>query len=182
MSAKEAVKKVKKSHAAPQEMSTGKKGGGYSFLARVTGPKSSDPRFKEECGEVDHIGIVKNYAFLQKHREAEIANLNEAIQRAEDGNNSELLRRKQSVLDQHKTFESKMKDVEERVTWHREEKRRIMEGKKPFWLDRRAMKEMESQRKFKELKESGKLERYLNKKGRKMRARDKKRGITAGLM
>jgi ribosomal RNA-processing protein 36 len=71
--------------------------------------------------------------------------------------------------------------VEERLTWHREEKQRIMEGKKPFWLDRKAMKDMERQRKFKELKESGKLERYLNKKGRKLKSRDKKRGIIAGL-
>ena len=81
-----------------------------------------------------------------------------------------------------KTFDGKLKDVEERLKWHREERQRIQDGKKPFWLGRKAMKEKQHQMKFKELKESGKLNKYLIKKGKKQAARDRKNGVTAGLM
>lgn len=174
----------KRDKSAPQAMSTHQKGGAYSFLARLGNtPKVSDPRFREECGEVDQVGLVKNYSFLQKHREVELAQINKALSDPKAREDRESLKkRQQSLQDQMKTFDDKLKDVEERLKWHREERGRILEGKKPFWLGRREMREKQHQRKFKELKETGKLNKYLIKKGRKQAARDKKRGITAGLV
>lgn len=177
-------KKQKKSSGGPQEMSTSQCGGAYSFLTRMsTGPKLGDPRFREECGDVDHIGIVKNYSFLQKNREMEIAQINKTLADSNAQVDREALKRKkQSLQDQYKTNDGKLKDIEERINWHREERQRILEGKKPFWLDKKAMREKKHAQKMKELEESGRMNKYLIKKGKKQAARDKKRGIIAGMM
>ena len=180
----EAPEKKKRAKGAPQALSTHECGGAHSFLEHLGHkPKVSDPRFREECGDVDHVGLVKNYAFLQRHREVELAQIDKALSDPRTrGDRSELKKRQQSLQDQMKTFDGKLKDVEERLKWHREERQRIQDGKKPFWLGRKAMKEKQHQMKFKELKESGKLNKYLIKKGKKQAARDRKNGVTAGLM
>ena len=173
--------KTKKPKGGPQEMTTNRPGGAYSFLNAQHLPKYFDPRFSEQCGEIDKVGFIKNYSFLQKNREREIKEITKAMENPENSVDlSALKRQKQSLIDQHKTYESKIKDVEERIKWHREEKQRILEGKKPFWLDKKAMREMEEQRKFNQLKESGKLQKYLAKKRKKQAAKDKKFGLGAG--
>lgn len=173
--------KLKKDKSAPMEMSTKKAGGSHSLLINPAIPKAFDPRFREECGEIDKIGLIKNYAFLQKNREAEIRALTNAIQNPKDPSDvAYLKKRKQSLMDQYKTNDAKIKDVEERIKWHQEERKRILEGKKPFWLDKKAMREREQQKKFNELKESGKLQKYLAKKRKKQFAKDKKYGLGAG--
>lgn len=176
--------KQKKSRSGPQEMSISESGGSYSFLTRMTtGPKLADPRFREECGEVDHFGIVKNYSFLQKNREIEIAQINKTLADSNATVDREALKRKkQSLQDQFNTNDMKLKDLEERMQWHREERARILEGKKPFWLDKKSMREKKHAQKMKQLEESGKMNKYLIKKGKKQAARDKKRGIIAGMM
>jgi ribosomal RNA-processing protein 36 len=171
-----------KKPGAPREMSTKHVGGGQSFLTQA-GPRRIDPRFREECGEIDHIGIVKNYALVQQHREAELAAINRTLESdAPDIDPQVLKRQKQSLEDQHKTFGEKLRDVEDRIRWHREEKERIREGKKPFWLDRRSMQERDRKRKFQELQASGKMERYLRRRGKKLAAKDRKQGSVAGVM
>jgi ribosomal RNA-processing protein 36 len=163
-------------------MSTKHAGGGHSFLSKP-GPRRIDPRFCEECGEVDHFGIVKNYAFLQAHREAELAAIAQELKAHSPNVDHKALKRKQqSLQDQHKTFSEKLRDVEERITWHREERERILEGKKPFWLDRQSMKERDKTKKFEALQQSGKLQRYLRRRGKKLAAKDRKEGRQAGLM
>lgn len=164
----------KKSRAAPQEMSTNKPGGGYDFLSSTRIPKSFDPRFQDECGEIDHIQFVKNYSFLQDNRQSEIQQINKKLKKSSNPEEAQMLKRKkQSLEDQYKIFDAKQKDVEDRFQWHAEEKKRIMEGKKPFWLNKSSMKQRDEQRKFKELKESGKLNKYLVKRRKKLAHKDR---------
>ncbi|KAK8893757.1 rRNA biogenesis protein rrp36 [Tritrichomonas musculus] len=168
-------KKVKKkSRSSPLEMSTSKPGGAYDFISSVRQPKMFDPRFQSECGEIDQISFVRNYAFLQDNRKSEIQQINQKLKRSRNPEEAQALKRKkQSLEDQFKTFDAKQKDAEDRFQWHIEEKQRILEGKKPFWLDKSSMREREEQRKFKQLKESGKLNKYFIKKRKKMAQKDK---------
>ncbi|KAH0792940.1 ribosomal RNA processing protein 36 [Histomonas meleagridis] len=178
---KEEQKKQKKQKGGPQEMTTSKPGGAYSFLNTQNLPKYFDPRFSEQCGEMDKIGFVKNYSFLQQNREREIKEITNAMKNSDNSTDlAALKRQRQSLVDQQKTFDTKIKDVEERIRWHRDEKQRILEGKKPFWLDKKAMREMAEQKKFNQLKQSGKLQKYLAKKRKKQAAKDKKFGLGAG--
>ena len=165
--------KKKKSNDAPREMSTKKAGGGYDFLARANRPKSFDPRFSDECGKIDHIQFVKNYSFLQETRQKEIQQINKQLKKANPEDREALKRKKQSLEDQSKIFNDKQKDVEERFNWFKEEKQKVLEGKRPFWLDKAAMKDKEERRKYQELKESGRLNRYLIKRRKKLAQKDK---------
>jgi ribosomal RNA-processing protein 36 len=169
--------KRKRPFRAPQELPTNRAAGGHSFLQQF-GPRRVDPRFRDECGEIDHIGIVKNYAFIQKHREVELAAINQELHSDSPTIDRDALKRqKQSLKDQYKTFGDKLRDVEDRIAWHREERARILEGKKPFWLDRRAMRNRDQQRKFQDLKDTGKLQSYYRRRGKKLAQKDKKNGL-----
>ncbi|OHS95496.1 ribosomal RNA processing protein 36 [Tritrichomonas foetus] len=170
-------KKQKKASGAPQEMSTKQAGGGYDFLARSNRPKSFDPRFHDECGKIDQIQFVKNYSFVQENREKEIQQIMKMIKKPNNSEDIEMLKKKkQSLEDQSKIFKAKQKDVEERFNWHNEERQRVLEGKKPFWLSKTSMKEKEEQRKFQELKETGRLNKYLTKRRKKLAQKDKLQG------
>jgi ribosomal RNA-processing protein 36 len=175
-------RKPKKSGSGPDELSTSEVGGAYSFLSRLPRAKPQDPRFREECGEIDHVGLVKNYAFLQDYRQAEISSLNQQMRDADPAAREKLKNQKRSLQDQCRTFDNKLKTVEESITWHREERQRVLDGKKPFWLDKRGMKEAKQRKKYEELAETGKLDRYLNRRGKKLAAKDKKEGRIAGFM
>lgn len=168
----------KKHRNAPSEHSSTKPCGPQLYGTDDGHPKFMDPRFNPACGEIDKIGFVKNYAFIQTHREAEIAQLEKELEDdpslAFDEN---FKKRLQSLKDQYKTFDSKITDVEARLKWHHEERERIAEGKRPFWVGKSEMKKIEQKRKFDELKETGKLNSYLKKRNKKLIAKDRKNGI-----
>jgi hypothetical protein len=44
------------------------------------------------------------------------------------------------------------------------------------------MKELERRQEFKELQDTGRLQSYMRRRGKKLAAKDKKRGNVAGLM
>lgn len=160
-------KKAKKEKSAPKEMSSSRPGGAPSFL-RVQEPKIMDPRFQ---GEYDPIEFERNYAFLQRNRKHEIDQI-----AAEDGDefSEERKRRLQSLRDQYKTHEQKLKTIQESMEWHREEKARIAEGKRPFWLNKKAMEDMKQRKQFEELKQNGGLQKYLQKRRKKQAEKDKR--------
>lgn len=179
MSEVEKKKKVrsKKSRNAPQELSTSKPCG-RKLLDVEESNKITDPRFRAECGEIDKVGFVKNYAFLQKNREAEIAQLQQELE--DDPNlasDPDFQKRLQSLRDQHKTMASKIDDVNASIQWHREERQRIAEGKRPYWMDKKDMKLMQQKKKFDELQSTGRLAAYMKKRNKKLLAKDKKAGI-----
>ena len=165
----------KRPKSAPREMSTSKPCGAVTdFLTNFHQPKAFDPRFQDECGEIDHIQFVKNYSFLQENRQSEIEQIKKKLSKSSNPEETQnLKRKKQSLEDQYKIFSAKQKDVEDRFQWHAEERKRIMEGKKPFWLNKSSMKQRDEQRKFKELKESGKLNKYLVKRRKKLAHKDR---------
>ena len=162
-------RKQKKEKNAPLEMSCTKPCGGPDFISDTT-PKSFDPRFSEECGEIDRIGFIKNYAFLQVNREAEIKNLQKHFHPSQK-------KKLQSLQDKYKTMADQIKDVEERIQWQREERERVMEGKRPYFVSKAEMVKKMKERKFKELKEAGKLQKYQKKRSKKLLAKDKKAGL-----
>lgn len=168
----EKPRKSKKSKAAPVAMSCKKPTGGVSFF-QDDAPRTFDPRFNEDCGEIDKISYVRNYAFLQQNREADI----QRLAKNKDVHDPNVQKQLQSLKDQHKTFQEKISEANDSIQWHNEERERIKMGKKPFWITKKEMKEMQNQKKFAELKESGKLNKYLQKRRKKISSKDKKSGF-----
>ena len=161
--------KQKKQKTAPLEMSCSKPGGGRNFLNDTT-PKTFDPRFSEDCGEIDRIGFIKNYAFLQSNLEAEIKHLQKNFRPGQE-------KQLQSLKDKYKTRAEQIKDVEARIQWHKEERERVVDGKRPYFISKSDMIKKQKERKFKELKEAGKLQKYQKKRNKKLLAKDRKDGF-----
>ena len=161
---------------SPTELSTKKPCGRhlYEFNEKT---KSIDPRFQNN-GDYDKIEFIKNYSFLQNNRKFEIKNMEKDLGDLNNKNSKEELKKKlQSLRDQYKTNEIKINDTLERLKWHKEEKERISQGKKPFWVNKKEMKEITYKKKFEDLKNSGKLNNYLKKRRKKLISKDKKESL-----
>ena len=177
MSEKQKRVRSKKPRNAPTELSTHKPCGRHLYDIDES-HKITDPRFNEECGEIDKVGFIKNYAFLQENRESEIKALEKQMK--DDPSlrtNPDFQRQLQSLRDQHKTMAAKISDVNDSIQWHREERARIAEGKKPYWLGKSGMDMIKKKKKFDELSKTGRLDSYINKRKKKMLSKDKKSGL-----
>jgi ribosomal RNA-processing protein 36 len=130
---------------------------------------------------VDHFGIVKNFAFIQDARREELKDLGRMIKDAETGEAEGLKRRRKSLQDQVRTFDTQLKDVTASLAWHEAERRRVAEGKKPFWLDRGSLRRKQREEREAELAATGRLAKYARRKGRKQRLIDRRRGAVAGV-
>ena len=167
----------KKPRNAPTELSTNKPCGRHLYDFDES-KQITDPRFREECGEIDKVGFIKNYAFLQENRQAEIKMIQKQMRdNPELADDPEYKKRLQSLRDQIKTNAQKISDVNDSIQWHREERQRIAEGKRPYWQGKSDMKLMRQKKKFEELSKSGKLDSYINKRKKKMLSKDKKAGF-----
>jgi len=58
--------------------------------------------------------------------------------------------------------------------WKNEEIERVKQGKRPYYLKKSALKELELKGKFKKLEKRGHLEKYLKKKRKKTAGKDHK--------
>ena len=167
----------KKPRNAPTELSTQKPCGRHLYDIDES-KQITDPRFREECGEIDKVGFIKNYAFLQENRQAEIKAIQKQMKdNPELADNPEYKRKLQSLRDQMKTNAQKISDVNDSLQWHKEERARIAEGKKPYWQGKSDLKLLKQKKKYDELTKTGRLESYINKRRKKMLAKDKKAGI-----
>uniref|UniRef100_A0A034WJK5 rRNA biogenesis protein RRP36 n=1 Tax=Bactrocera dorsalis TaxID=27457 RepID=A0A034WJK5_BACDO len=137
--------------------------------------KLRDPRFDENCGDFNVKHFKENYKFLSKIRQKDIMKLRKKLRETTNSDDRKSLQTEIQKLVN--------KNVEERK-WHikqQELKREkleiqdaIQKGLKPHYKTKKERRAKELVTQFEKLKESGKLNKHLEKRRKKNAAKDRK--------
>lgn len=135
-----------------------------------------DPRFDALQQHNAHTGnSEKAYSFLRDYQKAEMDELRAAIKRTKNEDDKDALRRKLGSMDN----KLKAKDAKERqqevLRRHRKEEReKIQQGKTPYYLKQKDIKEQALVEKFKGMKSKDR-EKLIEKRRKKEGQKEKKR-------
>lgn len=135
-----------------------------------------DPRFDALQQHNAHTGnSEKAYSFLRDYQKAEMDELRAAIKRTKNEDDKDVLRRKLGSMDN----KLKAKDAKERqqeiLRRHRKEEReKIQQGKTPYYLKQKDIKEQALVEKFKGMKSKDR-EKLIEKRRKKEGQKEKKR-------
>ena len=124
-------------------------------LPTNAGPR--DPRFDPRCsgsGDIRHF--VRNYAFIDELKEKELGELQKALRKEKDPQRANMI---QKAISRHKN----------KISDHRAKL-----DQSNCQQPKRANKKVELAERYKELKQSGKLPRYLERKRKKILKKDEK--------
>jgi ribosomal RNA-processing protein 36 len=135
-----------------------------------------DPRFDALHQQSAHTGNnAKAYSFLRDYQKDEIAELKAAIKQARNEDDKETLKRKMvSMQNRIKSQEAKEREQEILRLHRREEKEKVEQGKKPFYLKSKDVKERANIEKFKGMKSKDR-EKLMEKRRRKEGQKEKRR-------
>jgi len=180
------MKKTEKKRTAekwePVEISSKIKPKGFSTSMKQSQKttKIRDPRFDDTSGTFDKELFEKGYGFLKDLKAEDERSLKKFIKTStsRDGEDSEQVeeaKRKLKAIKRASREETKEKKVDEKLkSMKKAELAAVKEGKKPFFLKKSERKKLTLAEKFKELKQSGKLEKYMEKKRKRNAAKLKK--------
>ncbi|KAF2716658.1 DUF947-domain-containing protein [Polychaeton citri CBS 116435] len=139
--------------------------------------QSRDPRFDAVNSVSTHPSAYtqKAYGFLDDYQKAEIAELKIGLRKAKTTEDKETLRRK-IVATENKLKAKAMKEREQDVIrrHRKEEKEKIQQGKKPYFLKHSELKERALVERFKGMK-GKEREKVIEKRRRKEGQKEKKR-------
>jgi ribosomal RNA-processing protein 36 len=135
-----------------------------------------DPRFDAFNQNSAHTGnSEKAYAFLRDYEKSEIAELKAAVKLAKTDEDRDILKRKLvSMENRIKSQEGKERQQAILRQHRREEKEKVQQGKKPFYLKQKDLKERALVEKFKGMKSKDR-EKLLDRRRRKESQKEKKR-------
>jgi ribosomal RNA-processing protein 36 len=135
-----------------------------------------DPRFDPLHQASAHPGnIAKAYGFIKEYQQSEIDELKAAVKKTKDEDEKQILRRKITSMENKLKADAAKEREQEVLRRHRKEEReRVQQGKTPFYLKQKDIKERALVEKFKSMKgkEREKLiERRQKKEGQKEKRR-----------
>lgn len=134
-----------------------------------------DPRFDEFCGDLNETFFESEYSFLNEQRETEINAIRKELRKCK---NIEKRKELQSLLSQYQqelTEKQRQSRLRKKLgALKAEERSKISEGKKPYFLKKSKVKEIALHEKFDQLKKSGKLQKYMEKKRKSNAAKDRR--------
>ena len=135
-----------------------------------------DPRFESFSGAVDEKRTKKNYSFLDIYRDSEISELQSAIRKTNDSVAKEQLKRTLLSMESRKKAQEVKEQQQEVLRKHRkEEKEKIEQGKRPFYLKKADQKKMALVERFEGMK--GKQVDKVIERRRKKRAAKERKGM-----
>ncbi|KAG8187274.1 hypothetical protein JTE90_019163 [Oedothorax gibbosus] len=136
-----------------------------------------DPRFDDLSGTFDEESFEEDYSFIKDIKKREKQELLKELKFVGDN-----FKRKEEILyllQRMKNQEHAKKALEKRKAEENKRREDVMEaaksGIKPYYPKKSVIKKQELIEDFKALKNSGKLEKYLEKKRKKNFAKDTKR-------
>ena len=108
-----------------------------------------DPRFEPVSGPLDEQKLKKHYSFLKEYRDTEISDLKSAIRKTKDPDAREKLKRALLSMESRKKSQQMKEQEQEILRQHRkEEKAKIQQGKKPFYLKKADQKQLALVKRF----------------------------------
>lgn len=138
--------------------------------------RSIDPRFNELNGKYSEKHFYNNYKFLDGYQEDEVSKLERAYKKVKSADTKQVLKRELVERKQQMKSRRHKLAVQDRLAEiKRQEKAKVAAGiKKPYFLKKSEMKDIALEEKYSELKKSGELKKYMQKKQLKDAQKDKR--------
>lgn len=158
----------------PMEMSSKVRVGRYREVIQASKMVVRDPRFESLCGNLDTEGFKNRYSFLYEvELPAEKSKLQKLIKKSKDPNVIEDLKNHISWIDKQLKSSSYRNIESEILSEHiKKEKEAAKQGKHPYYLKKSEIRERKLIRKYNELKASGKLDSFIEKRRKKNASKD----------
>ena len=133
-----------------------------------------DPRFEPFCGAVDEKKTEKDYSFLDAYRDSEMSELKSAIRMTKDSEGKEKLKRALLSMES-RTKAQKLKEQQREVTrkHRKEEKEKIEQGKRPFYLKKADQKRMALIERFEGMK-GKQVDKIIERRQKRKAAKERK--------
>lgn len=171
-----AEEKKKKAKSEPEEMSSKKRK--FSKPRHVVkNDKRSvrDPRFSDLSGHFNDDLFQKSFSFIQDMKKNEYDEVKKQLKKVKGKEQKEDLLRLKQKMDNERNLEV---EKEKRRELNKERKSKqseqTKEGKRPFYLKNSDKKKIELAEKYRELKASGRLEKFMSKKRKRNAQKDRK--------
>ncbi|KAK7260293.1 hypothetical protein RIF29_26225 [Crotalaria pallida] len=149
-----------------------------AFREVVQAPKKvvRDPRFESLCGTLDTDGFRKRYNFLfESDLPAEKEALKKELKRYKDPEHIHEIEERISWIDkQLKPGSAKHIDAKILANHKKKEREAAKQGKRPFYIKKSEIRKQRLIEKYNDLKSSGKLESFVEKRRRRNAAKDHK--------
>ncbi|MDI1491699.1 MAG: rRNA biogenesis protein rrp36 [Ramalina farinacea] len=159
---------------APTELSAKKAVSRKRSVIHLPRRQSRDPRFEPAVGRVDDEKVKRNYAFLDSYRDNEIAELKAGLKREKDAGKREVLKKALTSMESRRKTQQLKEQRQEVVRLHRREERaKVAEGKKPFYLKRGEIKERALKERFRGMK-SKQVDKVIERRRKKLTAKERK--------
>lgn len=158
----------------PMEISSKKPVSRFKEVIQVPKRIVRDPRFETLCGTLDEEGFKKRYNFLyEKDLPAEKEDLKKQMARTNDPTVINELKNRISWIDKQLKSASTRNTEKVILSEHKKKQREAAkQGKQPYYLKKSEVRKRKIIEKYKELKDSGKLEAFIEKKRRKNASKD----------
>ena len=134
--------------------------------------RNFDPRFEDHCGELLEDHIERNYEFLTGLRESRRQRLLRDLKKGTDANDAEKELQRMEQEDRRREAAHRRRDVLKQV--RSEEKEAVKQGKKPFFLKEKDIRNLELKAKFEDLRKNGTVQKYIEKRRKKLAGKDRK--------
>ncbi|KAM7491342.1 hypothetical protein LguiA_034263 [Lonicera macranthoides] len=160
----------------PMEISSKKPVGRFREIIQVPKRVVRDPRFESLCGELNVDGFRKRYNFLYENElPAEKEELKKVMKKSNDPEVVDELKNRLSWIDKQLKSASTKNNEKEILAEHKKKEREAAkQGKQPYYLKKSDIRKQKLIEKYKDLKASGKLESFIEKRRRKNAAKDHK--------
>lgn len=144
--------------------------------SKSTTTKIRDPRFDDLCGTFDKDLFDKGYGFIKEIRDEDERDLKKFVKSSKEEEKVEEAKQKLKAMKRASREQTQEKKVDDKLkSMKKAELAAVKEGKKkPFFLKKSERKKLSLAEKFKELKQNGKLEKYMEKKRKRNAAKLKK--------
>ncbi|KAL0557119.1 hypothetical protein IC582_005637 [Cucumis melo] len=160
----------------PMEVSSRKPVSRFREVIQAPKHMVRDPRFESLSGTLDVDGFKKRYSFIyEKNLPAEKEELKKQLRKTNDPNVAEELKKQLSWIDkQFKSDSTKRVDAAILAKHKKKEREAAKHGKKPFYLKKSEIRKQRLVEKYTNLKSTGKLDAYVERKRRKNAAKDRR--------
>ncbi|KAJ1661714.1 rRNA biogenesis protein rrp36 [Coemansia sp. RSA 25] len=162
----------------PAVMSSKRPVSRFRQVVDIAKPQTRDPRFDNLSGHFNEDLYEKSYGFLDKQQEEEIESLKSQMQKikSRDPHEAQRIQTVVSSMQSQIAAKKQKKHTQELKRKHRKtELEAVRQGKTPYFLKKSELKGMEAAEKFTKLKDSSKLDSYLEKRRKRNATKDHRR-------
>eukprot|EP01133_Synstelium_polycarpum_P014177 gene14177-16713_t len=161
---------------SPQEVSAKIPVGRFKQVVAINKKAVRDPRFDNLGGKFDERFFRSQYGFLDEIIRRDIDRMTEKLKATEDDDEYYRLDKElQSLKSKLHAQEIRDKQRKMKEEWEEQEVEKVRQGKKPFYLTKKSLKDIEIAQQYKHLKSKGQqhVDNFMEKKRKKISSKDR---------